>query len=98
MLLSAFRALCGDSVLREHRLLEEFRQLVVGLPPEIFPVVPFRLLRVELRPVHHHPLKRKRLDEFRHREEFAVVSRIPSEHRQHVHESLREISVLAVAA
>ena len=48
--------------------------------------------------MHHHSFKRECLDEFIHCEKLAVIARIPSEHRQHIDESLREISVLTVAA
>ena len=84
-----------DPVLLEDRD-KKICELLVCLHAKIFPVVPFSFLRIELGASFLNLVQGECADEFFHGEKLPVIARVPAEHGEHIHESLREISVLAV--
>ena len=95
----AYRALVAardlDTVLFKYRD-EQVGKFLVGFHPEVLLIEPFGLVGVELGAGLLHLLHRECLYQLVQREQFAVVAGVPPEHRQHVHERLREIPVLTV--
>ena len=77
---------------------EEVRKLLRGFHAQVFLIVPLGFVRIELGTGLLHLVKGERLDEFRQREHFPVVTGIPAQHSQHIHESFREVAVFTVTA
>ena len=72
--------------------------LLIGLGAEIFLIVPSGLVRIEPCSGFDDTVKRECPYELVHREKLPVIARIPAEHGEHIHECLREISVLTIAS
>ena len=87
---------CLDSMAFQYRN-EQVHKLVVRLHAEILLVVPLRLFRVETGSRLDDAVQRECFYQLFDAEDFLVVARIPAKHCQHVHECLREISVLTIA-
>ena len=76
---------------------EQVCELLRGFETEVFLVVPLGLVRVELGAGFLHFVQREGLHQLRQGEHFAVVSGVPAQHGQQVHEGLGEVTVLPVA-
>ena len=77
---------------------EQGCEFLVRLEAQVFLVVPAGFLRIETRAGFDDAVEGERRDELVDGEHLAVVARIPSEEGEKIHESLREVTVLAISS
>ena len=76
---------------------EHFCQFLVGHFLQIFMVEPFAFFEIEFCAALRAVFEREELNEFVHRHDFLVVTRIPSEKGKEVDDSFRQIAGFTVA-
>ena len=77
---------------------QRLAQLGIRTLAQVLLVEPAGLLRIEPGPALVHPVQREGVDQFVQAEQFLFGARVPAQQGQHVHEGLRIIPALPVAA